>query len=235
MSLSYNVESKFVHRHLNISIKISFLMTSITDIHRHPERSVHDMETACSILDQSLLAHVAFSIDSTVFNIPMVFARIGSYLYLHSLRDGRFYKALKSGIPVSVNVTILDGIVLAKSAFNTSMHYRSVVVFGSMCEVTDDDEKMRISEALAEKIVPGRWNDCRHPSPEEINTTGFLSLSLDVISVKVNTSGPNEKKSDEDLPYWSGIIKLHTIIEAIPKDHDIILPECIADYVRRNI
>ncbi len=209
-------------------------MTSITHINRHPERSVHDMETAYSILDQSLLAHVAFGIDSTVFNIPMAFVRIGDYLYFHSLKEGRFYKALKSGTGVSISVTILDGIVLAKSAFNTSMHYRSVVVFGSMCEVTDNDEKMRISEALAEKMVPGRWNDCRHPSPEEISTTGFLKLSLDVISVKVNTSGPNEKKSDEDLPYWSGIIKLHTVMEANPKDSSPKLPEYIADYIVDN-
>jgi nitroimidazol reductase NimA-like FMN-containing flavoprotein (pyridoxamine 5'-phosphate oxidase superfamily) len=206
-------------------------MTSITDIHRHPERSVHDIETAYSILDQSLLAYAAFSSEGTVFNIPMVFVRMGNYLYFHSLKEGRFYKALKSGASVSVNVTILDGIVLAKSAFNTSMHYRSVVVFGSMEEVTDNDEKMRISEALAGKMVLGRWNDCRHPSPEEISTAGFLKLSLDMLSVKVNTSGPNEKKSDEDLAYWSGVIKLHTVMEAKSKDPDPELPEYIRDYI----
>ena len=209
-------------------------MSSITDIHRHPERSIQDIQIAYSILDQSLLAYVAFFEDGTVFNIPMAFVRIENYLYFHSSKQGRFYNVLKSGCNVCAEVTILDGIVLAKSAYNTSMRYRSVAVFNSMEDVSDDNEKLRISEAIAEKMAPGRWNDCRHPSKEEIRSTGFLKLSLDIISVKVNASGPNEKSSDKDLPYWSGILKFHTVLEADSVVPDVKIPEYIWKRIGSN-
>ncbi|WMT50568.1 MAG: pyridoxamine 5'-phosphate oxidase family protein [Ferroplasma sp.] len=209
-------------------------MGPFINIHRHPERSVKDMETAYSIVDQSLLAYVAFTHEGTVFNIPMAFVRIENYLYFHSSKQGRFYNVLKSGCNVCAEITIIDGIVLAKSAFNTSMRYRSVAVFNSMEEVSVHSEKLRISEALAEKMVPGRWKDCRHPSPEEISATGFLKLSMDVISVKVNTSGPNEKVGDKDLPYWSGIIKLHTVMDAEPVSSGTELPDYIVNHIKSN-
>lgn len=206
-------------------------MVSVTDIRRHPERSVSDRKIAYSILDQSLLAHVAFSSRDTVFNIPMTFARMDDSIFFHSSRQGRFYKVLKSGTGVCVGITILDGIVLAKSAFNTSMNYRSVIIFGSMRDVTDYDTKTAISEALAEKMIPGRWNDCRHPTRAEINATGFLELTLEKMSVKVHNEGPIEKKNDERIPHWSGIISLETAMSAIPEDSTSELPGYIARHI----
>lgn len=206
-------------------------MGADTDVHRHPERAVHDRDVAYSILDQSLIAHVAFTTDGITYNIPMTFARIGNSIFFHSSRHGRFYNVLQSGLSVCVDVTILDGIVLAKSAYNTSMNYRSVMVFGIMRDVTDYDMKYAISKALAEKMVPGRWNDCRHPSEDEIRITGFLELPLDQMSVKVNTHGPSEKKMDEGLPHWSGIIAFKSAMSAIPHDAAAELPDYIAEHI----
>ncbi len=206
-------------------------MSIVTDVHRHPERAVYDRDMAYSILDQSLVAHVAFTSDGTIYNIPMAFARIGGSIFFHSSKQGRFYNVLISRISVCVDITILDGIVLAKSAFNTSMNYRSVMVFGSMRDVNEYDRKYSISEALAEKMVQGRWNDCRHPSRAEINATGFLELPLEQISVKVNTNGPSEKKMDEKLPHWSGVLALKTVLTAIPSDESLKLPEYIAKHI----
>lgn len=139
---------------LNICSQGLVFMSAVTDVHRHPERAVRDRDVAYSILDQALVAHVTFGADRTIFNIPMTFARIGDSIFFHSSRHGRFYNTLQSGVNVCVDVTILDGIVLAKSAFNTSMNYRSVMIFGSMKDVLDYDRKYAVSEALAEKMIP---------------------------------------------------------------------------------
>ena len=205
-------------------------MSSVTNVQRHSERAVGDSDAAYSILDQALMAHVAFADDCVIFNIPMTFARIGDSIFFHSSKQGRFYNVLISGTSVCADITILDGIVLAKSAFNTSMNYRSVMIFGSMVDVTDYDRKYAISEAIAEKIVPGRWNDCRHPSSTEISATGFLELPLEQISVKVNNGGPSEKKMDVTLPHWSGVIAMKTARSAMPLDASVELPEYLAKY-----
>ena len=206
-------------------------MSSFTNVQRHPEWAVGDGDAAYLILDQALMSHVAFADDGVIFNIPMTFARIGDSIFFHSSKQGRFYNVLVSGTSVCADITILDGMVLAKSAFNTSMNYRSVMIFGGMVDVTDYDRKYAISEAIAEKMVPGRWNDCRHPSRAEISATGFLELPLEQMSVKVNIGGPSEKKVDETLPYWSGVVKLKTSMSVVSSDSEAELPNYIVRHV----
>lgn len=179
-----------------------------TTIKMHPERSHYDKETIYGILDEGFVCHVAFLNDGQPFNIPMTYVRIGDSLYIHASRKSRLYDELRSGARTCVAVTLLDGIVLAKSAFNSSMNYRSVMIFGTMQEVEDKAEKMEIAEKLIEKMAPGRWEDCRKPSEEEFLVTGFLRMKIEEFSAKVRSGPPKDNPIDLKAPYWSGEIPI---------------------------
>ncbi len=177
-----------------------------TAIKMHPERSHYDKEIIYGILDEGFVCHVAFINDGQPFNIPMTYVRIGDSLYIHASRKSRLYNELRSGVRTCVTVTLLDGLVLAKSAYNSSMNYRSVMIFGTMQEVKDKAEKMEIAEKLIEKMAPGRWEDCRRPSEEELLVTGFLRMKIEEFSAKVRSGPPKDNPVDLKAPYWSGII-----------------------------
>jgi nitroimidazol reductase NimA-like FMN-containing flavoprotein (pyridoxamine 5'-phosphate oxidase superfamily) len=179
-----------------------------TTVKRHPERGAYDREVIDGILDEALVCHVGFAVDGQPFVIPTIHARDGDVLYLHGSPGSRMLRSLRGGIEACVTVTLLDGLVLARSVYNHSMNYRSVVVIGRAGEVTDGEEKLRAMRCVVEHILPGRWDDARPPSEKEIKATTILSLSLSEASAKIRTGPPTDDEDDLGLPVWAGVLPL---------------------------
>jgi nitroimidazol reductase NimA-like FMN-containing flavoprotein (pyridoxamine 5'-phosphate oxidase superfamily) len=182
--------------------------TDRTTISRHAERGSYDRDAAYAILDEGLVAHVGVDTGSGVMVIPMTYARLGDELILHGAVASRWLSSFDGGRPISVCVTLLDGLVLAKSAFSHSMNYRSVVAFGEAKIVRDPDKKMAAFKALLDHLVPGRWEDSRQPDKKEIQATTVLAMPIDEASVKIRSGPPKDAVKDLDLPYWAGVIPL---------------------------
>jgi nitroimidazol reductase NimA-like FMN-containing flavoprotein (pyridoxamine 5'-phosphate oxidase superfamily) len=195
-----------------------------TKVRRHPERGQYDAETVHAILDEGLICHLGFVVDGTPFVMPTMYARHGDVLYIHGSPASRMLKTAAGPGEVCLTVTLLDGLVMARSVFSHSMNFRSVVVVGEAVEVTEPAEKMLAFEALVEHVCPGRWADARQPSEKELQTTLVLRLALDEVSAKVRTGGPKDAEADLDLPVWAGEIPLAT--RALPPvRHEQVRPE----------
>jgi len=180
-----------------------------TRVKRAHERAAYDRDTIDAILDAALVCHLGFEREGQPYVIPTLHARIGDLLYVHGSSASRAVRALGEGIPACVTVTLLDGIVLARSVFEHSINYRSVVVLGTATTVTDPDEKYTVLEAFTEKLLPGRWADARPPTRKELRATGVLSLPIDEASAKVRTGAPDDGDSpDAELDVWAGHIPL---------------------------
>ena len=164
--------------------------TDRTTITRHAERASYDRQLANSILDEALVAHVGFDSGSGVIVLPMTYARIGDELFLHGAVASRWLRRFERGLDMSVCVTLLDGLVLARSAFSHSMNYRSIVVLGTAHLVSDDDEKMHAFHALLDHMLPGRWDDSRQPDKKEVGATTVIKVRIDEASVKVRNGDP---------------------------------------------
>ena len=202
-----------------------------TLVKRHPERGRYDSDTVHSILDDSAICHVAFSIGNFPYNMPMIPVRVDSELFLHTSIKSRFYSILSSGIDCCVTVTIIDGLVLAKSAYNSSMNYRSALFFGKLSPVTDVQEKLMVLERLTEKMAKGRWEDCRHPSEAELKATGILKLPISKYSAKIRSGPPTDNPEDLSLPFWSGVVPI-TSIRGKPETNPLDLGKIdVPDYL----
>lgn len=177
---------------------------------RVPARGVYDREAIDQILDEAMIAHLGFVHEGQPFVIPTLHARVGDTVYFHGSNASRAIRTLSSGVPACLTVTLLDGIVLARSAFHHSMNYRSVVVLGSATSVEGPDERLRALEAFMERLVPGRWDEVRPPAPKELKGTRLLAMALDEASAKVRTGPPEDDRDDLELPVWAGVIPLHT-------------------------
>jgi uncharacterized protein len=184
------------------------IVTDRTALARHPERGSYDQDVVYRILDEALICHVAFVAGEQPVVIPTLFARLGDTLYIHGSAIGRMLRTLAAGVEVCVNVTLLDGLVFARSAFSHSMNYRSVAVFGSAREVTDPDEKLRALEATVEHVARGRWNDARRPNAKELAVTTVVAVPLTEASAKIRTGGPKDAEGDYALPIWAGVVPL---------------------------
>lgn len=182
--------------------------TDRTTISRHDERGSYDREQAYSILDEGMVAHVGFDTADGPTVIPMTYARMGDQIVLHGAVASRWLSSFEKGKPVSVCVTLLDGLVLAQSAFSHSMNYRSVVCFGNATVVADDETKQRAFRAFLEHLLPGRWEDSRQPDAKETGATIVLSVPIDEASVKVRSGPPKDSEKDLGLGYWTGVIPL---------------------------
>ncbi len=190
-----------------------------TTIRRHPERARHDRETLLSILDEGLICHLGFVVDGTPFVMPTMYARHGEVLYIHGSPASRMLRTAAGPADVCLTVTLLDGLVLARSVFSHSMNYRSVVVVGRAEEVTDRAEKMMASRALIEHVCRGRWADARHPNARELDTTMVLRLPLDEASAKVRAGGPKDSEADLGLAVWAGELPLRVRpLPPVPED-----------------
>jgi uncharacterized protein len=185
-----------------------FEPTARTRIKRLPQRGSYERETVYKILDEGLVCHVGFVVEGSPVVIPTGYGRAGDALYLHGSAASRMLRTLAGGIPVCVTVTLLDGIVLARSAFHHSMNYRSVVVFGTASVIEDEAEKIEALRAITEHIVPGRWAEVRLPDDAELRKTLVLRLPLDEASAKVRTGPPIDDEPDYALPVWAGELPL---------------------------
>jgi hypothetical protein len=204
-----------------------------TTVKRLADRAVYERETIEAILDEALYCHVAVVHEDSPRVIPTIHARIGDTLYIHGSNASRTLRTVKGGGEVCVVVTLLDGLILARSVFNHSMNYRSVIVYGTAREVTDPAEKWEAQRALVEHIVPGRTADARMPSEKELRQTTILAIPLDEASAKVRSGPPKDAEEDYDLPVWAGEIPLRLVPQ--PPIDDPRLPAGITapEYARR--
>ncbi|MDQ1375114.1 MAG: uncharacterized protein QOJ09_2452 [Actinomycetota bacterium] len=191
--------------------------TGRTAVRRKPDRGRYDRDLIHAVLDEALVCHVGFQSEHGPVVLPTMHARVGDTLYLHGAVGNALLRSLAGGAPVCVTVTLLDGLVLARSAFHHSMNYRSVVVFGTATAVEDADTKLTALEALIERIHPGRWAEARQPNESELRQTLVVALPLDEASAKVRTGPPIDDDADYALAVWAGEIPLETRrLEAIP-------------------
>jgi nitroimidazol reductase NimA-like FMN-containing flavoprotein (pyridoxamine 5'-phosphate oxidase superfamily) len=177
-----------------------------TRVRRHPERARYDRETVDQVLDEGLICHLGFVAGGRPYVIPTIHARVGDVVYVHGSPVSRMLNTLKAGVDVCLTVTILDGLVLARSAFSSSLNYRSAVVLGRAVEVTDLAEKQAAFEAVVEHVAQGRWDDCRWPTPKETAATTIVRLPIREFSAKVRTGPPKDPVEDLGLPYWAGVV-----------------------------
>jgi uncharacterized protein len=184
--------------------------TDRTRVRRVPQRGAYERETIQAILDETLISHVGFVHEGQPVVIPTLHARLGDRLYLHGSAASRMLRTLQKGVPVCATSTLVDGLVLARSAFHHSVNYRSVVVFGTATLVEPGEETVKVLEFFTEKLVPGRWADVRPPSRQELKGTKVLRLPLDEASAKVRTGPPIDEDEDYDLPVWAGVLPLGT-------------------------
>ncbi|MEZ5347485.1 MAG: pyridoxamine 5'-phosphate oxidase family protein [Pyrinomonadaceae bacterium] len=202
-----------------------FDQTEKTKLRRLPKRGSFDRETIYSILDEGFLCHVGFTVDGQTFVIPTSYGRIDNRLFIHGSSVSRMMKNLAAGIDVCVTVTLIDGLVLARSVFHHSMNYRSVVIFGKAELVESSAEKMKALEAFTEHVIKGRWEDSRIPNEKELNVTTVLSLEINEASAKIRTGDPADDAKDYELDHWAGILPLR--IEAGDPIDDTKLKEGI--------
>jgi len=214
----------------------TFTPTERTRVKRLPDRGKYDSETVHAILDEGFICHIGFVVDGQPYVIPTGYARVGDKLYIHGSAASRMLRALAGGVQVCVTVTLLDGLVLARSVFHHSMNYRSVVILGRATLVTDREEKLKALEAVTEQIVPGRWADARHPTESELKQTSVLALPLEEVSAKVRTGGPKDEEEDYALPIWAGVLPLPVVPGAPMPDSrlpdGIETPPYVAHYKR---
>jgi uncharacterized protein len=214
------------------------LKTPRTTLKRLPQRGSHDREVINQILDEGFICHVGFALEGQPFVIPTGYARVGDSLIIHGSQASRMLRSLGQGIDVCLTVTLIDGLVLARSAFNHSMNYRSVVVLGRATAINDPVEKLAALRALSEHMIPGRWEDVRQPNEREVQQTTVLSLPLTEASAKVRTGPPLDDEADYGLPVWAGVIPLQMVADEPFDDGRIpekaVIPTYAAGYSRSS-
>jgi uncharacterized protein len=182
--------------------------TPRTRVVREPQRAVYDRDAVNQILDEAFLCHIGFVADGQPYVIPTSYGRDGDVLYIHGSAASRMLRNLDQGVPVCITVTLLDGLVLARSVFNHSMNYRSVVILGTATLVGDPAEKLAALRALSEHILPHRWDDSRQPNEKELKATSVLRLPISEFSAKVRVGPPADDEEDYSFPTWAGVIPL---------------------------
>jgi nitroimidazol reductase NimA-like FMN-containing flavoprotein (pyridoxamine 5'-phosphate oxidase superfamily) len=212
----------------------SFQPTPRTTLRRLPKRGVFDRAEVFKILDEALVCHVGFNDESgRPVVIPTAFGRDGERIYLHGSAASRMLRGLAGGLPVCVTVTLIDALVLARSAFHHSTNYRSVVIMGEAVPVEDEAAKNAALQVITNHLVPGRWDDARHPTAKELKATSVLSLDLEEVSAKVRTGGPIDDDEDLSLPIWAGLIPLRMKAgEPLPEPGAVTAPEYARSYKR---
>ncbi len=201
-----------------------------------PKRASYDVAVVEAILSEGLYCHVGFSVDGQPYVIPTIYAHIEDRLYLHGSAASRMLRTIGAGIPVCVTVTLLDGLVLARSTFHHSMNYRSVVILGQATEVTDPDEKEAALKAIVDHVMVGRWDDVREPSPQELKATSVIRVLLEEVSAKIRTGPPVDDEEDYQLDCWAGELPLRLVPQPPVADPQlragIVVPAYAKNYGR---
>lgn len=210
----------------------AFTPTDRMQVRRHAERGVYDMEQIYSILDEGYICDLGFAVDGQPFVIPTAYGRSGNQIYVHGSAASRTVRSLAGGIDVCLAVTLVDGFVLARSAFRHSINYRSVVIMGKARLVTDRTEKMGALRCFTNHLVPGRWEEVRPPNETEMMSTSVLSLPLDEVSAKVRSGPPLDLEDDYSIPVWAGVVPVRTQVgQPVADSH--VLPGISAVDTRR--
>ena len=211
--------------------------TTRTRLRRLPKRGDFDRNTINSILDEAFICHVGFVADGQPYVIPTGFGRVNDQLYIHGSSASRMLRSLSEGVDVCVTVTLIDGLVIARSAFHHSVNYRSVVVLGKAELVIDPEEKNTALEAITNHFVPGRWPDVRWPNELELKATSVLRLPIDEASAKIRTGDPVDDEEDYAMQTWAGILPLElkpgTPTDDARLDNSIPPPDYITNYKRK--
>lgn len=195
-----------------------FALTKENKVRQLKEKAAYDRETVYRVLDAGLMAHVAFLQDGAPIVVPMIYGREEDTIYLHGARKARVIRMLEKTERASLNVTLLDAIVLARSAFNSSMNYRSVTVFGPPRLITDEDEKLRAMHLISEHTMPGRWSELRAPHEREVKMTGVIELPIESASAKISAKMPDDDPEDYEIPIWAGILPLSATLGELQSD-----------------
>lgn len=204
--------------------------TPRTRVRRIPEKAVADRAALHRVLDAGLVAHVAVVEDGQPFVVPVAYARDGDRVLFHGSTGSRLFRALADGAPTCLTVTLLDGLVLARSAFESSMHYRGAMVLGT-CTVLEGEDKDHALRVISDHLLPGRWDDIRPPSRKELAATLMLALPLDEASVKISSSPPDDDPQDVDRPVWGGVVPIVEVFgEPVPDERGAAYP--VPEYVK---
>ena len=195
-----------------------FPITDVNKLKRYPNRGDYDKETIFAIVDEALICHVGFVVENQPYVIPTIHARLGDKLILHGAAANRMLNHIAAGNPLCVTVTLVDGLVLARSVFHSSMNYRSAVLFGHGRLIEDDKEKLQAFEALTEHVARGRWNDARKPTQKELDVTTAIAMEIETASAKIRQGPPGDEEEDYQLPIWAGIVPLQ--LHAMPPVND---------------
>ena len=206
--------------------------TQRTRVVRESERGVYDREAAYHILDEGFICHVGFLVDGQPFVIPTSYGRKGANLYIHGSAASRMLRQMKEGVAVCVTVTLLDGLVLARSVFNHSMNYRSLVILGKATLVDDAEEKLAALRVLSEHILPGRWDDARQPNERELKATSVLRVPIEEFSAKIRTGPPVDDAEDLAFPTWAGVVPLEMKVGEAIRDTKLEPTQGVPRYIR---
>lgn len=216
-----------------------FPVTARNRVRRQPKRGHYDRKSVNAIIDEALVCHVGFAVDGVPTVIPTLHARRGGELLLHGARTSRLIRHVADGNPVSVAVTLIDGIVFARSVFNHSMNYRSVVLHGTGHLLESDDDKLSALEAFSEHIARGRWADARLPTRKELKGTSVLSIPIELAAAKIRSGPPMDDDEDYALPIWAGVVPLSLRPgKPIPDPrlgHDVTVPGYLRRYRRPGL
>lgn len=208
-------------------------LTSRTEFRRMPARGSHERELIYKILDAAFLAHVGFNIEQQPFVIPTLFGRDGDKLYLHGSAASRMLRELETGVPACVTVTLVDGLVLARSAFHHSINYRSVVAFGMARKIDNPEQKTHALRVLSDHVIAGRWEQVRGPNAQELQATSVLEFLIEEASAKVRTGPPLDDEEDYPLPVWAGVVPVKLTVGAPVPDERLALDCELPEHVRR--
>ncbi len=220
----------------HLAVRALIKPTPRTRLARRRDRGSHDRDTINAVLDEAFYCHIGFQVEAQPYVVPTIHARIGETLYIHGSVASRMLTNLGEGIRLCLTVTLLDGLVLARSAFSHSMNYRSVLVLGTAVPVTDKAEKRRVMEAIVERVLPGRAAESRAPSAKELNATTVLALPVTEASAKIRRGPPLDADEDYALPVWAGVLPLSLVAGAPQPDPrlaaGIALPASLAGWAQ---
>jgi nitroimidazol reductase NimA-like FMN-containing flavoprotein (pyridoxamine 5'-phosphate oxidase superfamily) len=213
-------------------------ITNRTKIKRLPKRGAYDIDTICKILDDTFICQVGFKINGQVYIIPTNFGRKDNRIYIHGSNKSRMLKSFESGEDICISISIIDGIVLARSAFHHSVNYRSVVIFARPEEITNEEEKNEALKIILEHIMPGRWEDVRKPNKKELEATSVFSFKIDESSGKIRTGPAADDKEDLSLNVWAGVLPLKSIpgepINNKDLNDNILIPDYLNLFKRKK-
>ena len=212
-----------------------FIPTERTKVNRLSKRGFYDKETIYSILDGGIICHVGFTLKGRPFVIPTAYVRLDDFIYIHGAKSNQMINAINNGSEACITITLLDGYVLARSAFHHSMNYRSVVVFGKGKIVEEQEEKINALRAFTEYLMPGRWDDIRKPSEKELYATSILKFQIEEASAKIRTGPAIDDKEDYELNTWAGVLPVKTVFAEPQRDEqlkkEIVEPGYLLDFV----